>query len=107
MYLLSTGDLPKDRTFVLGTGGMVRRARVSDAKEFIVATEVHMLHRLQKENPAADYLPANPKAACGFMGMITPSKLIRCLETGTYEVTVPPDIIERARLPIERMVAIG
>ena len=107
MYLLSTGDLPKDRTFVLGTGGMVRRSRVSDAKEFIIATEVHMLHRLRKENPKADFVPANPKAACGFMGMITPSKLLRCLETGEVEVKVPPDIAERARLPIERMIAIG
>lgn len=107
MYLLSTGDLPKDRTFVLGTGGMVRRSRESDAKEFIIATEVHMLHRLRKENPKADFLPANPKAACGFMAMITPSKLLRTLETGTHEVVVPPDIAERARLPIERMIAIG
>ena len=107
MYLLSTGDLPKDRTFVLGTGGMVRRSRESDAKEFIIATEVHMLHRLEKENPKADFIPANPKAACGFMGMITPSKLMRCLETGEHEVLVPPDIAEKARLPIERMIAIA
>ena len=107
MYLLSTGDLPKDRTFVLGTGGMVRRSRESDAKEFIVATETGMLHRLRKENPSADFLPANEKAVCGFMKMITPSKLLHTLETGLYEVTVPPDIAERARLPIERMIAIG
>jgi len=107
MYLLSTGDLPKDRTFVLGTGGMVRRTRTSDAKEFIVATETGMLHRLRKENPAAEFIPANEKAVCGFMKMITPSKLLRCLETGTYEVTVPRDIADRARVPIERMVAIG
>ena len=107
MYLLSTGDLPKDRTFVLGTGGMVRRSRTSDAKEFIVATETGMLHRLRKENPAAEFIPANDKAVCGFMKMITPSKLLRSLETGTYEVTVPPEIAERARLPIERMIAIA
>jgi len=107
MYLLSTGDLPQDRTFVLGTGGMVRRSRTSDAKEFIVATEVHMLHRLRKENPRAEYLAANEKAICGFMAMITPSKLLRCLETGLHEVTVAPDIAERARIPIERMIAIG
>ena len=107
MYLLSTGDLPKDRTFVLGTGGMVRRSRESDAKEFIVATEVHMLHRLRNENPKADFLAANPKAKCGFMGMITPSKLLKCLETGEVEVTVPPDIADRARIPIERMIAIA
>ena len=107
MYLLSTGDLPKDRTFVLGTGGMVRRSRESDAKEFIVATETGMLHRLRKENPEADFIAANEKAVCGFMKMITPSKLMATLETGRYEVTVPPDIAERAKVPIERMISIG
>ncbi len=107
MYLLSTGDLPKDRTFVLGTGGMVRRSRESDAKEFIVATETGMLHRLRKENPNADFIAANEKAVCGFMKMITPSKLLHTLETGQYEVNIPPDIAERARLPIERMIAIA
>ena len=107
MYLLSTGDLPADRTFVLGTGGMVRRSRESDAKEFIVATETGMLHRLRKENPAAEFIPANDKAQCGYMKMITPAKLLRSLQTGRHEVTMSPEVAERARLPIERMIAIG
>ena len=107
MYLLSTGDLPADRTFILGTGGMVRRSRESDAKEFIVATETGMLHRLRKENPVADFIPANEKAVCGYMKMITPPKLLRTLQTGMYEINIPLDIAERARLPIERMIAIG
>ena len=107
MYLLSTGDLPKDRTFVLGTGGMVRRSRESDAKEFIIATEVGMLHRLRKENSIADFMPANEHARCGFMAMITPSKLMRALENGQHEVSVPWEIAERARVPIERMISIG
>ncbi|MDQ3940098.1 MAG: quinolinate synthase NadA [Actinomycetota bacterium] len=107
MYLLSTGDLPADRTFVLGTGGMVRRSRESTAKEFIVATETGMMHRLRKENPTANFIPANERATCGYMKMITPTKLLRSLKTGQYEVTVPPEIAERARLPIERMIAIG
>jgi quinolinate synthase len=107
MYLLSTGDLPEDRTFVLGTGGMVGRARSSEASSFIVATETGMLHRLRKEKPDADWIPANEKAVCGYMKMITPAKLLRCLETGRDEVTVPEDIARRARLAIERMIAIG
>ncbi|MDQ3957788.1 MAG: quinolinate synthase NadA [Actinomycetota bacterium] len=106
MYMLSTGDLPRDRTFVLGTGGMVRRAHESDASEFIVATETGMLHRLRKENPKGNYIPANEGAVCGYMKMITASKLLRCLQTGRDEVTVPPDIAERARRPIERMISI-
>jgi quinolinate synthase len=107
MYLLSTGDLPADRTFVLGTGGMVRRMRESKAKEFIIATETGMLHRLRKENPRAEMIAANPGAVCGYMKMITPPKLLRCLETGTDEVTVPEEIASRARRAIERMIAIG
>ena len=107
MYLMSTGDLPADRTFVLGTGGMVRRAHATKAKEVIVATEVGMLHRLHKEAPSVDFIPANAEAKCGYMGMITPAKLLRSLQTGEYEVEVAPDIIDRARLPIERMIAVG
>ena len=107
MYMLSTGDLPADRTFVLGTGGMVRRMRESPASEFIIATETGMLHRLRQENPRAEMIAANPGAVCGYMKMITPPKLLRCLETGNDEVDVPDEIASRARLAIERMIAIG
>ncbi len=107
MYLISTGDLPADRTFILGTGGMVRRARETKAKEVIVATETGMLHRLRKENPEVDYIPAAESAQCGYMKMITPMKLLRTLKTGEHEVTVDPETAARARVPIERMIAIA
>ncbi|HVF52222.1 MAG TPA: quinolinate synthase NadA [Actinomycetota bacterium] len=107
MYLLSVGDLPADRTFVLGTGGMVRRMQESKAKDFIIATETGMLHRLRKENPVANLMPANDEAVCGYMKMITPSKLLETLRTGRYEVDVPEEIARRARLPIERMIAVS
>ncbi|MGI8775070.1 MAG: quinolinate synthase NadA [Actinomycetota bacterium] len=113
MYLMSTGDLPADRSFVLGTGGMVRRMKESPAKEFIIATETGMMHRLRKENPEAQMIAANEAAVCGYMKMITPQKLLRCLQaldagdTSSYEVDVPPDIAAKARLPIERMISIS
>ena len=107
MYLMSTGDLPADRTFVLGTGGMVRRMKESTAKEFIIATETGMMHRLHKENPEAKMIAANEGAVCGFMKMLTPSKLLRTLREGTYEVNVPLHIAEKARIPIERMISIA
>ncbi|MDQ3964001.1 MAG: quinolinate synthase NadA [Actinomycetota bacterium] len=107
MYLMSTGDLPADRTFVLGTGGMVRRVRETSAKEAIVATETGMLHRLRKEAPTVDFIAANEDATCRYMKMITPTKLLHTLKTGDYEVTLDPEIMEKARLPIERMIAIG
>lgn len=107
MYLMSTGDLPADRTFVLGTGGMVRRVHETNAKEVIVATETGMLHRLRKEAPEVDFIPANENATCGYMRMITSSKLLHTLQTGDYEVTLDPEIMAKARIPIERMIAIG
>jgi quinolinate synthase len=78
----------------------------SSADRFIIATETGMLHRLRKENPEADLVAANESAVCGYMKMITPAKLLRCLATGNDEVQVPRDIAERARVPIERMIAI-
>ena len=107
VYLQSTGNLPADRTFVLGTGGMVRRIRESNASDFIIATETGMLHRLRRENPQANLIAANPSASCRYMKMITPSKLLDSLVNGRYEVTISDEIIERARIPIERMIAIG
>ncbi|HEX2240546.1 MAG TPA: quinolinate synthase NadA [Actinomycetota bacterium] len=106
LYMLAEGDLAQDRTFVLSTGGMVKHARKSEASEFIVATETGMLHRLRKENPHANFLPATPSAECRYMKTITPEKLLECLRTGQYEVDVPKDIAQRARLAIERMLAI-
>lgn len=114
MYLASTGDLPEDRTFIVGTGGMVRRMRESSADKFIVATETGMLHRLHKENPEAELIAANEAAVCGYMKMITPAKLMETLvaldggsDLSRYEVDVDPAIRERARIPIERMIAIS
>lgn len=106
LYLASTGDLPSDRTFFLGTGGMVRRMKESSADRFIVATETGMLHRLRKENPEAELVAANERAVCGYMKMITPEKLLRSLRDGVYEVTVPQETADRARLAIERMISI-
>ncbi len=106
LYMLAEGDLAPDRTFVLSTGGMVKHAGKSQASEFIVATETGMLHRLRKENPAANFMAASPSAECRYMKAINPQNLLKCLRIGRYEVEVPEDIADRARLAIERMIAI-
>ena len=51
--------------------------------------------------------PVNRAAVCKYMKMITPAKLLRSLRDGTDVVDVPPDIADRARLSVERMIAIG
>ena len=73
----------------------------------IVATETGMLHPLRHAAPDVEFIAANEAASCRFMKMITLPKLRDALRDGVYEVKVAPEIAERARLPIERMVAIG
>jgi quinolinate synthase len=76
-------------------------------REAIVATEVGMLYPLQMAAPDIDFVPANPEASCQFMKMITLPKLLASLQEGKFEVKVPKQIADAARVPIERMVAIG
>jgi quinolinate synthase len=76
-------------------------------REAIVATETGMLYPLQMAAPDVSFIPANPRAACVYMKMITLRKLRDALLDMKFEVRVPPEIAERARVPIDRMVAIG
>jgi quinolinate synthase len=76
-------------------------------REAIVATETGMLYPLEMAAPDVSFIPANPKASCVYMKMITLPKLRDALRDMKYEVRVPPEIAERARIPIDRMVALG
>jgi len=108
MEYSACGDIDGERTFMLSTGGMLAHARESDADSFIVATETGLLYPLERENPDKEFIPANPGAVCQYMKMITLPKVRDALRDGGEDhlVTVPPEVAERARLPIERMVAI-
>jgi quinolinate synthase len=93
---------------MLSTGGMLTYAETArPGTTAIMATEVGMLHQLRMAAPDVDFIAANEAASCRFMKMITLPKLRDCLRDLTGEVRVPPEIAERARVPIERMVAIG
>jgi quinolinate synthase len=76
-------------------------------REAIVATETGMLYPLQMAAPDVNFIAANPRASCVYMKMITLPKLRDALRDMQHEVRVPADIAERARVPIDRMVAIG
>ncbi|MDI9259471.1 quinolinate synthase NadA [Alicyclobacillus sendaiensis] len=107
MYLLAEGQLPADRTHVLSTSGMLKRARESDKRAFIVATEVGILHQMERQNPGKTFIPANRAAICPFMKMITLEKVRDALVRMETVISVPADVADRARVAIERMVAIG
>ncbi len=96
-----------DDAKVLSTEGMVKHAQQSPAREFIVATETGILHRLGKLNPGKAFFPVNENAVCRFMKMITLEKVLHSLREEVVEVTVSPAVAEKARRAIQRMVEIG
>jgi quinolinate synthase len=106
MEFVAAGDVDPERTHMLSTGGMLSFARDSEAEEFIVATETGMLHPLEQENPGKRFIPANRMASCKYMKMITLPKLRDALRDLDPVVKVEPEIAERARIPIERMISI-
>jgi quinolinate synthase len=74
--------------------------------EFIIATEIGIIHRMKKENPGKSFYPASDKATCPNMKRINLEKVLWSLEDLTYEITVPQDIMDKARLSIERMMQV-
>ena len=104
---VSAGAVDPAGVQILSTEGMIKRPGLTDAEEFIVATEVGILHRLRRENPTKRFIPANDHAICAFMKVTTLPKVRDALIHMQHRITVEPEIAERARLAIERMVAIG
>ena len=121
MEYVASGDVAAEGVHMLSTGGMLRYAKDAEAdirsasaaegngrsREAVVATEVGMLYPLQMAAPDIEFVPANAEASCRFMKMITLPKLRDALRDMQFEVRVPEDVAARARVPIDRMVAIG
>lgn len=106
MYHMSKGDLAKSG-HILSTEGMMKHAKASDAKQFVVATETGILYRMQKDNPDKEFIPIKRDAVCKYMKKITLEKVYNSLAHNVYEVKVPKDIADRAKLAIDRMLAIS
>lgn len=92
---------------VVSTEGIIKHCRESASREFIVGTEVGILHRLQKENPEKVFFPAAEEAFCEFMKLNTLEKLRASLEDLEHKVIVPEGVARRARLAIRRMLEIS
>ena len=112
MEYVAAGDIASEGVHMLSTGGMLGYARSLEPEAgaqptAIVATETGMLHPLRRAAPDVEFIAANEAASCRFMKMITLPKLRDALRDGVHEVKVPAEIADRARIPIERMVAIS
>jgi quinolinate synthase len=107
MEYVASGDIEPDGVHMLSTSGMQTYVEAHTEGEFIVATENGMLYPLQQAAPRANLIEANRMAFCRYMKMITLPKLRDALAEMKFEVSVAPEIAARAKVPIDRMVAIG
>ena len=131
MEYVAAGDISAEGVHMLSTGGMLKYAEQAEKqfieqashrqegaegangsaprarREAIVATEIGMLYPLQMAAPDVEFIPANAEASCQYMKMITLPKLRDALRDMKFEVRVPEEIAVRARVPIDRMVALG
>lgn len=91
----------------LSTGGMLKYVCGSSAKAFIVGTECGILHRLRKENPDKIFYTLSPEPVCADMKKLSLDHVLAALKTGREEIVLPGEIMKKALLPIERMIAVG
>jgi len=91
---------------VASTSGIIRYVCESPKKEFIIGTEIGILHRLQKDCPAKKCYPLSPAAICSNMKKTDLNKVRNVLISLQPRITVPEEIAHRARCAIERMLAV-
>ena len=107
LYDAASGKFDSKRVSILSTEGMLNHVSKSDAKNFVVATETGILYKMRQQNPDKKFIPASEDAQCQYMKMITLQKVYDSLIHDQYRVTVPENIARKARLAIQRMLAIS
>jgi len=93
--------------FVGSTSKIVRFVKETSAKKVIVGTEKGIIHQLKKLRPDIEFIPAYSEFTCDQMKMNTLERLLKALEREQFEITVPQDIAERAKVAIERMLEVS
>ena len=101
-------------TYIGSTSGMINYVKAHQDQKFIVATEAGILHKMKQEMPNTELVPAPAKedntcacSECHFMKMNTMQKLYDCMLNESPQIEVDPAIINRALLPIERMLELS
>lgn len=91
---------------VLSTSGIALQSHKTSAQKVIVATEIGMLHRLSKENPDKEFIPACKHCDCAHMKVNDLEKLLWSLEEMQYPITVSANVAEKAKMAIDKMLAV-
>ena len=103
----AVGSYDKHKVSILSTEGMLNHVAESKSKNFVVATETGILYRMRKQNPGKTFIAASEKAECQYMKMITLEKVYDAIVHEKNVVTVPKLIADKARLAIDRMLAVS
>jgi quinolinate synthase len=98
-------DVIKASDFAGSTGGMIKYVKDNQPKKVMMVTECSMSDNIQVENPNVEFI--RPCNLCPHMKKITLPKILACLENETGEIIMDRETIEKARIPVERMVTIG
>ena len=96
--------LAHPRAFMYSTAGIIRHAKDSAKQQFIIATELETIHKLQLDNPMKEFIPVHEEVICEQMKKITLADVLNALEKEQYEVRIPDGLRERALQPILRML---
>ncbi len=107
LYDIADGNYKNRQVQILSTEGMMNHVKNSPSRNFVVGTETGILYRMRQQNPGKTFVPASEKAECQYMKMINLDKVYASLLEDKYQVTVPKEIADKARLSIERMLAIS
>jgi quinolinate synthase len=100
-------------SFIGSTSALLRYTIESPRTTFIVATEPGIIHQMEKASPHKRFIPALPEqegcrcSECPYMKLNTLEKLYHALLYGEPEIHLDPDLIERARRPLERMLELS
>jgi quinolinate synthase len=99
-------------SFVGSTSMLLKRVQSSPSKKFIVATEAGILHQMRKLAPDKELIAAPPDENCAcnecpYMKLNTMEKLYLCMKNRSPEITLDPELMEKALLPIQRMLAMS
>jgi quinolinate synthase len=107
IYAMGQGDIPAEGVHIASTERMIQLVKERPASEFIIATETGIMHRMELLAPEKHFFAADRAAVCAFMKTITLEATRDALALDRFHVSVPADIADRARLALDRMVALG
>lgn len=100
-------EVVKLADFVGSTTGIMKRAKESSAKTFIIVTELGVVERLERDFPDKKFVLVSPKAVCANMKWIHLEDILNSLEAEQHEIDVDPELAKKAYAPIEMMVSIN